>query len=66
MSEQEVIARQTMKLERLEAENEQLKASISRARRHIICFGGPLHDNTLEYSKEQLSTFWLIQAELDG
>ena len=54
---QEVIARQAMKLERLEAENEQLKDSISRARRLLTCIGGPLNDNAMGYSKEQLTTF---------
>lgn len=66
MSEQELIARQAMKLERLEAENEQLRFSILRARRHITCIGGPLNDNSLGYSKEQLSTFRMIESELGG
>lgn len=66
MNEQEVIARQAVKLERLEAENAQLKDSIARARLHIICIGGPLNDNKLGYSKEQLYTFHRIKEELDA
>jgi hypothetical protein len=26
----------------------------------LFCIGGPLNDNKLNYSKEQLKTFWMI------
>jgi nucleoside-triphosphatase THEP1 len=64
--EREVVARQAMKLERLEDENEQLRDRISRAKRHMICIGGPLNDNKLGYSREQMATFFRIKEELDG
>lgn len=66
MDEQEVIARQAVKLERLEAENARLKDNIARAKLHIIRIGGPLNDNKLAYSKKQLDTFHRIEEELDA
>lgn len=66
MNDLEVIARQAVKLERLEAENAHLKSCISRARLHIICIGGPLNDNKLCYSREQMVTFFRIKEELDA
>ena len=66
MNEEEIIYRQATKLERLEAENAHLKECISRALLHIICIGGPLNDNKLGYSKEQLYTFHRIKDELDA
>lgn len=66
MNEHEVMARQAVKLERLEAENAHLKDNITRARRIIICIGGPLNDNKLAYSKEQLYPFHRIKEELEA
>jgi hypothetical protein len=66
MNEQDVIARQAVKIERLEAENERLSNNILRATSHIVCIGGPLNDNKLSYSKEQLYTFWRIKGELEA
>lgn len=65
MDDHQVIARQAAKIERLEAENDALKAGIKRARSHIICIGGPLNDNRLGFSREQMMTFYLIKGALD-
>lgn len=66
MEEQEVIARQATKIERLEVENAHLKDCIAKARLHMICIGGPLNDNRLQYSREQMVTFFRIKEELDA
>ena len=65
MDDQQVIARQAAKIERLEAEIGSLKAGISRARSHIVCIGGPLNDNKLGFSREQMMTFYRIKEALD-
>ena len=66
MNEQEVIARQAVKIEQLEVENAHLKASIHRAILHMVCIGGPLNDNKLGCNREQLATFQHIHEELDA
>lgn len=59
-----VIARQARRIDHLEQENAELKQRIERAVLHIVCIGGPLNDNKLGYSKDQLGTFWRIKEEL--
>jgi hypothetical protein len=31
-----------------------------------VCIGGPLNDNKLGYSKQQMVTFWRIKEELEA
>jgi hypothetical protein len=57
LREVDVIARQAMKIERLEEDNERKRQCLEGAKLYMICIGGPLNDNKLGYSKEQLVTF---------
>ncbi len=66
LTERETIARQAMRLEALEIENERLRRNIKNAINNIVCIGGPLNDNKLGYSKQQMVTFWLIKEELEA
>jgi len=66
LPERETIARQAMRLEALEIENARLRANIKNALSHIVCIGGPLNDNKLGYSKQQMVTFWRIKEELEA
>jgi hypothetical protein len=43
-----------------------LKERARKARLHIYCIGGPLNDNKLGYSKQQMVTFWRIKEELEA
>lgn len=66
LTERETIARQAMRLEALEIENERLRRNIKNAINNIVCIGGPLNDNKLGYSKQQMVTFWRIKEELEA
>ena len=66
LPERETIARQAMRLEALEIENERLRRNIKNAINNIVCIGGPLNDNKLGYSKQQMVTFWRIKDELEA
>lgn len=65
MSDSELIARQAKQIEELKDENTDLKNRIKNARMHIYCIGGPLNDNKLVYSNDQLATFSEILKELE-
>lgn len=64
MTEIEVIARQAKRIEELRDEVEDLKECRRRARSLIYGIGGPLNDNKLGYSKQQMVTFDRIAEEL--
>lgn len=64
MKEAELIARQSKQLEELRDEVADLKERARRARLHIYCIGGPLNDNKLGYSNQQMVTFARIADEL--
>lgn len=64
MNDDELIARQARQIAELEEENEDLTSRIEKAMLHIYCVSGPLNDNKLGYSKEQLVTFQNIADEL--
>ena len=64
MDEVELIARQAKQIEELRDKVADLKARAERATAHIYCIGGPLNDNKLNYSKQQMVTFSLIAEEL--
>ena len=63
--ETEVIARLAIKIDGLEQRAERMRQSIEGAKLYIICIGGPLNDNKLGYSKEQLVTFQKILDVLE-
>jgi hypothetical protein len=59
-----LIARQARQLEELRDEVADLKERATNARAHIFCIGGPLNDNKLGFSREQMGTFQRIAEEL--
>ena len=65
MIDDEIITRQARTICRLEQRVEELESAKSSARLQIYCIGGPLNDNKLGYSKEQLVVFARIAEALD-
>ncbi len=65
MSDDEVIARQAKKILELTDELAELRKSVSKAICHIVCVGGPLNDNKLKFSGQQLTVFQAILNELE-
>lgn len=57
MNELELIAKQQLEIEVLKKDLEVHKELEDDLYNIIYCIGGPLNDNKLQYSKEQLSTF---------
>jgi len=64
MTKDECIARQSLQLMELRDENADLKERIRKARLHIYCIGGPLNDNKLGYTRDQMVTFSRIAETL--
>jgi hypothetical protein len=65
MNDMEVIYRQTKQIEELKSIVSDLNSRIKKACTLIYCIGGPLNDNKLKYSNEQLKIFQQIVDELD-
>ena len=65
LTDAETMARQAKQIMELSDEVESLKNRMSRARLYIICIGGPLNDNKLHYTGDQLVTFSKILEELE-
>lgn len=66
MTNDELIARQAKENAELRDELSLLKERIASAKKVLYCIGGPLNDNKLCYSNEQLSTFFSISEALEG
>lgn len=64
-SDDSTIARQARTIEILEDRVAELEKAVKDAQLHIICIGGPLNDNKLGYTKEQMVTFFRIKECLD-
>lgn len=66
MTNEELITRLSHDLIKAVEEIATLKKRISNAQRHIYCIGGPLNDNKLGFTKEQMLTFKHIDDDLNG
>ena len=66
MTKTELIARQAKKLEELQIELKEFKSRIKQAQLYFIGIGGPLNDNKLEFSQEQLALLRSIYYVLKG
>lgn len=64
MTQDELIARQALQLEELRDEVANLRERMHRAWSHIYCIGGPLNDNKLGYTRDQMATFARIADEI--
>jgi len=65
MENTELIARQAKENAELHDEVADLKQRIASVKKILYCIGGPLNDNKLGYSREQLSTFLSISETLE-
>lgn len=61
----DVIIEQAVELNELRKRVARMGEAIQDARNHMICVGGPLNDNKLQYSREQLVTFGCIDELLE-
>lgn len=66
MDEIEVIAKQAIKIEELNEENEILKKIINSIHMELISIGAPLNDNVDGYTNQQLKIFFRIEELLHG
>lgn len=64
MNDEELILQQVRKIADLEESVGLFTESMEEIRAILYCIGGPLNDNKLGYSKEQLSTFFNIAKAL--
>jgi len=64
MTKNELITKQQLEIESLKSENEFLRKSHDNIFNIIYCIGGPLNDNKLGYTKEQMMDFVKIKNEL--
>jgi hypothetical protein len=55
-----LIAQQARKIAELKETVTRLKEAIDSVRNNLYCIGGPLNDNKLGYTKEQLAPFFRI------
>jgi hypothetical protein len=60
-SETETIAAQARELVALRAEADDMRKRLAQIRGHLVCIGGPLNDNVLGYTKQQLVVFHRIE-----
>lgn len=65
MSDTEFIAKQAIKIDELESSLFDLQDRIKKAKLHMVCIGGPLNDNKLQFNKEQRKVFHSILQELE-
>lgn len=65
MNDKLIIARQANELYELSDRVEKLEERISDAKKHMVCIGGPLNDNRLQFTHEQLQIFQKIMLELE-
>ena len=60
----EIVARLATRVEELADELNDMKERHEKAVMHIVCIGGPLNDNKLQFNSEQLHVFRNIMEEL--
>lgn len=65
MNDEEMIASQGRTIMENEEHLRDLKRAGMKAIEHIVGVGGPLHDNALHYTQEQLAVFHRIMTELE-
>jgi hypothetical protein len=63
MTELEFIGKQQLKIEEMRALLTQSAAAFESIRGTIYCIGGPLNDNKLRYTREQMGDFGRIAGQ---
>lgn len=61
----EIIANQARQIYVFESLLNQYLENVRKVNKMLYCIGGPLNDNKLEYTREQLQIFFLIQETLE-
>lgn len=61
MTKDELIGQQAYRIASLENEVSDLRARMTRISLECVGIGGPLNDNVLQYTKEQLGPFFRIE-----
>lgn len=64
MTKDQLIAKQQLEIEMLTEESKQHTDACDEVRGILFCIGGPLNDNKLGYTKEQMQDFWRIKEAL--
>lgn len=64
MTKDELIAKQQIEIESLKKTVSLFREDIDTVHNIIFCVGGPLNDNKLMYTKEQMMDFWRIKEAL--
>lgn len=64
MDDELIISRQAKEIYALSDRVKELEDRIHDAKLHMICIGGPLNDNKLQFNKEQRQVFHNIMQEL--
>ena len=59
-----LIAKQALKIDSLQDQNNLLEAKIEQALACMVHIGGPLNDNKLQFTPEQLKLFQAVYFEL--
>jgi len=65
MTKDELIAKQQLAIEELSEREILYQSAIDSAIMVMICIGGPLNDNVLGFTKEQIMVFHKIQNYLE-
>ena len=66
MDDNELIARQAKTIEEQKDAISELERRIKKAQIHIVCVGGPLNGNKLNFSSSQMFLFSQICEALEG
>lgn len=61
-----IIGQQAIEIANLKEEARDLRERINKACLRMICIGGPLNDNVLQFNKDQLRLIHNIYNELEG
>lgn len=64
MTQDELIARQAQQLEELRDRVVDFERRMQRIHGELFCIGGPLNDNVLSYSRDQLGPFRRIAEQV--
>jgi hypothetical protein len=64
MTKDQLIAKQQLEIEMLKEESKRHAEACDEVHRIIYCIGGPLNDNKLGYTREQMRDFWAIKEAL--
>jgi len=65
MTDDEIIAAQAREIIGLRGEMREMRNAMNRVVIQIVCVGGPLNDNKLHYTPQQLVIFKKIVDELE-